>query len=42
MNKVAKLFYEQQRSTKLLALGNVSEFTLRDTNMTIAVSTEPK
>ncbi len=40
MNKVAKLFYEQQRSTKLLELGNVSEFTLRGTNMTIAVSTE--
>ena len=40
MNQVAKQFYTQQRSAKLLEMENVSEFTIRGTNMTIAISTE--
>ena len=40
MNRVAHQFYNQQRSAKLLEMQNVSEFTIKGTNMTIAISTE--
>ena len=40
MNRVAQQFYNQQRSAKLLEMQNVSEFTIKGTNMTIAISTE--
>lgn len=40
MNQVAKEFYTQQRSAKLLEMQNVSEFCIKGTNMTIAISTE--
>jgi hypothetical protein len=40
MNLVAQQFYSQERSAKLLEMQNVSEFTIKGTNMTIAISTE--
>ena len=40
MNLVAKQFYSQQRSAKLMEMQNVSEFSIKGSNMTIAISTE--
>ena len=40
MNLVAKQFYGQQRSAKLMEMQNVSEFSIKGSNMTIAISTE--
>ena len=40
MNLVAQQFYGQQRSAKLLEMQHVSEFSIKGSNMTIAISTE--
>ena len=40
MNQVAKMYYGQERSARLLEMENVSEFSIKGSNMTVAISTE--